>query len=101
MASSEESTVSLSPDCGWDAPPVPALMTIFGASGDLARRKLLPALYGLYLAGGLHERFVILGASRTPFTEEASQRDRSQAAASAEQAMTGSDATGAITGESP
>jgi len=33
---------------------------IFGASGDLAARKLLPALYSLHLAGALPRQFFIL-----------------------------------------
>jgi glucose-6-phosphate 1-dehydrogenase len=43
----------------------PLGVVIFGASGDLAARKLLPALYSLFLAGALPERFFVLGAART------------------------------------
>ncbi len=43
-------------------------IVIFGASGDLARRKLLPALYNLYLKGRLTEPLNIVGISRTPFS---------------------------------
>ena len=39
----------------------PALMVIFGASGDLANRKLLPALYKLAQQRLLPPNFVILG----------------------------------------
>src|SRR4029078_1882203 len=45
--------------------PVPATtLTIFGATGDLARRKLLPALYNLAHEGALPERFTLIGVSR-------------------------------------
>ncbi|MGX7108243.1 glucose-6-phosphate dehydrogenase [Facklamia miroungae] len=40
------------------------IMTIFGASGDLARRKLYPALYQLYNKGFLAEHFAIIGTAR-------------------------------------
>jgi glucose-6-phosphate 1-dehydrogenase len=39
----------------------PVVMVIFGASGDLARRKLLPALFSLFLDNLLPERFAIVG----------------------------------------
>jgi glucose-6-phosphate 1-dehydrogenase len=51
--------------CGEGPPLDPLGVVIFGASGDLAVRKLLPALYSLYLAGALPERSFILGAART------------------------------------
>ena len=37
------------------------VMTIFGASGDLTKRKLMPALYSLYIGKRLPEEFEILG----------------------------------------
>ncbi len=48
----------------------PQAIVIFGASGDLTRRKLLPAFFHLYLEGMLPERFAIVGYARTEFTEE-------------------------------
>ena len=44
--------------------PEPATMVIFGASGDLARRKLLPALYSLTRDRLLPARFAVLGFGR-------------------------------------
>jgi glucose-6-phosphate 1-dehydrogenase len=43
---------------------------VFGATGDLAERKLLPALYHRQLAGQLTEPTRIIGASRTPMTDD-------------------------------
>ena len=40
-------------------PVVPVLFTIFGAKGDLTRRKLIPALYNLFIGGHLPEIFSI------------------------------------------
>ncbi|MGH9240599.1 MAG: glucose-6-phosphate dehydrogenase, partial [Vicinamibacterales bacterium] len=40
------------------------ILVIFGASGDLTRRKLLPAIYNLTEAGLLPERFAIVGVAR-------------------------------------
>jgi glucose-6-phosphate 1-dehydrogenase len=45
-------------------PVAPTTLTIFGATGDLARRKLLPALYNLAHDGALPERFHLVGVSR-------------------------------------
>ena len=47
----------------------PALMVIFGASGDLANRKLLPALYKLSQQRLLQPNFVILGFARSQLTD--------------------------------
>ncbi|MCA9179128.1 MAG: glucose-6-phosphate dehydrogenase [Planctomycetales bacterium] len=47
-----------------------ATMVIFGASGDLNRRKLIPALFQLYLKNRLPERTRIVGVSRTPYDDQ-------------------------------
>ncbi|MCP9492820.1 MAG: glucose-6-phosphate dehydrogenase [Pyrinomonadaceae bacterium MAG19_C2-C3] len=52
----------------------PCTVVIFGASGDLAKRKLLPALFNLACAGSLQckrNQFTILGIGRTPMSDEA------------------------------
>jgi glucose-6-phosphate 1-dehydrogenase len=50
---------------GLERLPVPATtLTIFGATGDLARRKLLPALYNLAHEGALPEHFHLVGVAR-------------------------------------
>ena len=51
-------------------PPPPQSIVVFGASGDLTHRKLLPALYNLARAGMLPERVAIVGFSRTSWTDE-------------------------------
>ncbi len=51
--------------------PEPCVLVIFGASGDLTRRKLIPALYALHHAGRLPRRFAVVGTSRTELTDEA------------------------------
>src|SRR5512137_2687614 len=53
-----------------DAILEPCIIVIIGASGDLAGRKLLPALFSLYQQGGLPTPFTILGCSRTKMTDE-------------------------------
>ena len=45
------------------------VIVIFGASGDLTKRKLMPALYTLYSGGRLPEGFSILGIGRTEYTD--------------------------------
>ena len=44
--------------------PAPTALVIFGATGDLAARKLLPAVYNLGLGGLLPERFRVIGIGR-------------------------------------
>jgi glucose-6-phosphate 1-dehydrogenase len=51
--------------------PAPCAMVIFGASGDLTERKLVPALYYLFRAGLLPEGFLVIGCAKTPYTDEA------------------------------
>lgn len=48
----------------------PVTLVIFGGSGDLTHRKLLPALYNLHLDGLLPPRAAIVGVGRNPFTDE-------------------------------
>ncbi len=47
------------------------LFVIFGGTGDLSRRKLLPALCRLEAEGHLHERVRILAVGRSPKEDEA------------------------------
>jgi glucose-6-phosphate 1-dehydrogenase len=56
------------------APADPCTIVIFGASGDLSRRKLVPALYGLAAQNCLARRFAIIGFARTPMSDEAFQQ---------------------------
>jgi glucose-6-phosphate 1-dehydrogenase len=51
-------------------PVHPTTLVIFGATGDLARRKLLPAIYNLAHEGALPERFNLVGSSRSEMTHE-------------------------------
>ena len=46
------------------------LLVIFGASGDLTSRKLIPGLYNLACAGCMNPEFEVLGVGRTPMTSE-------------------------------
>jgi len=53
------------------APPAPAcIFVIFGAGGDLTKRKLIPALYNLSSQGLLPERFAIVGVDRVDYDSE-------------------------------
>ena len=46
-------------------------LVIFGASGDLATRKLIPSVFELYMNGSLPEGYAVLGVSRSEYTDEA------------------------------
>lgn len=47
-----------------------SIITIFGASGDLTHRKLIPALYHLFVVKQLAADFAILGVARTAYSDE-------------------------------
>lgn len=47
-----------------------AIIVIFGATGDLAKRKLFPSIYRLYQSGKIGEEFAVVGVARRPWTNE-------------------------------
>ncbi|MBX9678813.1 MAG: glucose-6-phosphate dehydrogenase [Gemmataceae bacterium] len=59
--------------------PDPFAMTIFGATGDLANRKLFPALFALSKAGHLPDDFAVLGTGRRPKPDGAFRAEVRQA----------------------
>jgi len=65
--------------CLPNAPKDSCAIVIFGATGDLAARKILPSLYALHCAKRLPEKSFIVGASRSDLSDEA-YRDRIKAA---------------------
>jgi len=58
---------------GHERIPGPGILVIFGASGDLTKRKLLPALFHLEQAGLLPSGFAIVGVARRPLGDEFAQ----------------------------
>jgi len=56
-------------------PPDPFTLVIFGASGDLTWRKVIPSIYDLWRDGHLPVDFAVVGYARTPMTDE-SWRER-------------------------
>jgi glucose-6-phosphate 1-dehydrogenase len=61
------------------ATPPPVAMVIFGGSGDLAHRKIVPALYNLELHRLLPQNFQVVASSRTAFSDEEYRRDMRKA----------------------
>ena len=47
----------------------PHILIIFGASGDLTKRKLIPALFELHQQQMLPQKFAVLGVSRTELSD--------------------------------
>ena len=47
----------------------PCVLVIFGATGDLTHRKLLPALYNLAIEQPLPPQFSVVGVARRPITD--------------------------------
>lgn len=66
---------------GTPRPAGPCVMVIFGASGDLARRKLIPSLYNLHVQGLLSENFAVLGVARSEKSSESFRKEMTKAIA--------------------
>src|SRR5512139_2296944 len=70
MALTNSARIDISP-AQEPLPPVePCTLVIFGGSGDLARRRLIPALYNLLLDGLMPSNYVVIGLGRTPMSDE-------------------------------
>ncbi len=52
-----------------------ALIMIFGATGDLANRKLFPSLYRLFEKGNLSEHFAVIGVARRSLSNDQFQEN--------------------------
>src|SRR6058998_4271561 len=61
------------------AVPQPCTIVIFGATGDLTHRKLVPALYNLAADGDLPPAVQIVGFARRPKTDDEFRRDLEEA----------------------
>src|SRR5579863_4339719 len=64
-----------------EVPSDPCAIVMFGASGDLARRKLMPALFNLARHSCLAPRFSLLGFARTQMSDEDFRRTGDEALA--------------------
>lgn len=53
------------------ATKTPTIFYIFGGSGDLTQRKLIPALYNLFIDGSLPDKFLVIGLGRSAYTKAA------------------------------
>lgn len=67
------------PDDSRQEPLPPFVMVIFGASGDLAKRKLLPALWKLHCRGRLSDNYAIIGYARSDLDDKAFEQKMRQA----------------------
>ena len=50
--------------------PEPCIVVIFGASGDLTQRKLMPSLFSLACEGLLPEKFAVVGVARSELDDD-------------------------------
>ena len=57
-------------DCRRTRVPEPCAIVLFGATGDLAHRKLVPALFQLARGGNLPSECAIIGFARRPWTDQ-------------------------------
>jgi glucose-6-phosphate 1-dehydrogenase len=59
--------------------PIRSLLIVFGGTGDLAHRKIYPALYNLYISGSLPDHFAMLAIGRRDKTQEIFREDAAKA----------------------
>src|SRR6266478_1829771 len=69
----------LRPGLRADSAPEPCAVVIFGASGDLAHRKLVPALYNLAVGAHLPAAFGIVGVSKSAYSHDEFAQDMREA----------------------
>src|SRR6266403_1778621 len=67
---------------GYGGVTEPCTVILFGASGDLAKRKVIPALYDLAIHNALGPRYALIGFARTPMTDESFRTTAGEAAKS-------------------
>ena len=65
---------------GYGATPEPVTVVLFGASGDLAKRKVIPAMFDLAQHNALGERYAIVGFSRTVMNDDSFRASVGEAA---------------------
>ena len=56
--------------CLIEGNPDPCMIVVVGASGDLTARKIVPALFNLYLNDGLSDPFLVVGCARTKLSNQ-------------------------------
>src|SRR2546428_14105833 len=69
----------LRPGLRADSAPEPCAVVIFGASGDLAHRKLVPALYNLAVGAHLPAAFGLVGVSKSAYSHDEFPQDMREA----------------------
>jgi glucose-6-phosphate 1-dehydrogenase len=67
---------------GYGGVSEPCTVVLFGASGDLAKRKVIPALYDLAIHDALGPRYALVGFARTPMTDDSFRTTAGEAAKS-------------------
>ena len=71
---------------GYDGTAEPVTVVLFGASGDLAKRKVIPAMYDLAIHNSLGPRYTIVGFARTPMSDGSFRSALAEAAKSISEA---------------
>jgi glucose-6-phosphate 1-dehydrogenase len=66
----DDNSVAVAHELDTVSPPPPLVLVVFGASGDLASRKLLPAIASLADHGALADGFTVVGVARTAWSDE-------------------------------
>jgi len=79
MAAAAEQANPLEEGLALRRTPDPFALVIFGASGDLTAKKLMPALYALAMRRLLPSRYAIVGVARSESSDEAFREDMKQA----------------------
>ena len=73
---------SVKPAGSYNGTAEPCAVVLFGASGDLAKRKVIPAMYDLAVHHSLGPHYAIVGFARTPMSDESFRSSLGEAAKS-------------------
>jgi glucose-6-phosphate 1-dehydrogenase len=73
---------NIKPTGGYDGATEPVTVVLFGASGDLAKRKVIPAMFDLAIHNSLGPRYTIVGFARTPMSDDSFRSALGEAAKS-------------------
>ncbi len=79
----------------------PCVMVIFGFTGDLTRRKLIPALYNLASQQLLSREFAVVGVGRSPMSNDDARKKQGASRSTPATTCSPSPGTSAVTGQCP
>jgi glucose-6-phosphate 1-dehydrogenase len=68
-------TISAAGSAAFKGAPEPCTIVVFGAAGDLGRRRLMPSLFHLYRGDHIHPKTIVVGVDRADLAQDAFRKD--------------------------